>query len=115
MKTTKIVKLQINPETEAERAAIVTALELAVAAHEGDPEFTATVRELEGALPDLRGAVWAAVDFSPPALALLEMGLDVHADWSDEPDADPDCKITGEVARKLGAELEALRKNGGVA
>lgn len=65
MKTTKIVKLQINPETEAERAAIVTALELAVAAHEGDPDFTATVRELEGALPDLRGAVWAAVDFSP--------------------------------------------------
>ena len=59
--------------------------------------------------------MWAAVDFSPAALALLEMGLDVHADWSDEPDADPDCKITGEVARKLGAELEALRKNGGVA
>lgn len=115
MKTTKIVKLQINPETEAERAAIVTAIELAAAAHEGDPDHAAAVHELEGSLVDLRGAVWAAVDFSPAALLLLEMGLEVHADWSDEPEADPDSKITGEVARKLGVEIEALRKNGGVA
>jgi len=114
MKTTKITKLQINPETEAERAAVFTAIELAIACHEGDDEHAGTVRELAAALPDLRGKVWAAVELSPAALVLLEMGLEVHADWCEEPEADPDSQITGPTARKLAGELEALRAQGGV-